>query len=62
MTRAGAQWPQVNGQPPAGVLRCPANTRRLLGQSFEHAQNLSVGKPDLHAPLRVSPGEIRVKY
>ena len=37
--------------PRAGVLCCHrhANTRRLLGQSFEHAPNLSVG-------------EIRVKY
>ena len=46
--------------PRTGVLRwhrC-ANTRRLLGHSFEHA----VGKSDLRAHLQASPGEIRVKY
>ena len=49
--------------PPAGVSRRHrgANTRSLLRQSFEHDQNLSVGKSDLHAHLRASSGEIRVK-
>ena len=40
----------------------PANTRSLLGQSFEHAQNLSAGKPNLRAHLWESPGENHVKY
>ena len=50
--------------PPAGVLRWHqrTNTHSLLGQSFEHAQNLSAGKSDLHAHLRTSPGDIYVKY
>ena len=50
--------------PPVGVLRWHqrAHTRTLLGQNFEHAQNLSVGKSDLRAHLRASPDEIRVKY
>ena len=51
-------------EPPAGVLRRHrrANTRSLLGQSFEHAQNLCAGKSDVRAHLLVSPCEIRVKY
>ena len=50
--------------PRAGGLGCHrrGKTHSLLGQSFEHAQNLSAGKSDLRAHLRVSPGEIRVKY
>ena len=40
----------------------PANTGSLLGQSLKHAQNLSVGKPDLRTHLWARPGEIRVKY
>ena len=51
-------------EPPADVLwwHLRANTSSLPGQSFEYAQNLSACKSDLHAHLRVSPGEIRVKY
>ena len=50
--------------PRAGVLRWHRreNTRRLLGQSFEHAQNLSAGKSDLRAHLRESQCEIRANY
>ena len=51
-------------RPPAGVLRWHrhVNTRSLLGKSFEHTQNLSVGKLVLRAHLRASPGEIHMKY